>query len=195
MLPRTLRIAAIFSDVVAVITRFLPFDDAVAAFGPVLDVARAARGSGPGAEDPSCKTESKVVTGHLAREFITLTQANARTRIGIPVRPGKGTQSAWLYETLRPHADDTVVTVTKRKQGCKDDERDAFDLANKVGSDSLEVKVYKEVDRYGLLRELVRAHQMQVDDSVRIQNRIESLFRLRGLALGDDMYDAEKRET
>lgn len=107
----------------------------------------------------------------------------------------EGTQSAWLYEVLRPHTDGTVVTVTKRKQGCKDDERDAFDLANKLRSDSLEVKVYKEVGRYGRLRELARAHKMQVDDSVRIQNRVKALFRSRGLALGDDMYDADKREA
>jgi transposase len=106
----------------------------------------------------------------------------------------EGTQSAWLYETLKPHTDGTVVTVTKRKQGCKDDERDAFDLANQLRTNSLEVKVYKEVGHYGLLRELVRAHQMQVDDSVRIQNRVKALFRSRGLALGDDMYDADKRE-
>jgi len=106
----------------------------------------------------------------------------------------EGTQSAWLYETLSPHVDETVVTVKRDRRGSKDDQRDALELADKLRTNSIEVRVYKEVGRYGRLRELSKVHQMQVRDSVRVQNRILALYRSRGIATEDSLYNPTQRE-
>ena len=37
----------------------------------------------------------------------------------------EGLQSAWLYETLRPHVDDLVVAGITQSRGPKSDKRDA----------------------------------------------------------------------
>ena len=105
----------------------------------------------------------------------------------------EGTQSAWLYEALSPHVDEIVVTVKQERRGNKDDERDAFDLADKMRTNSLAVRVYKNVGRYGRLRELTKVHGMQVRDSVRVQNRILSLYRSRGIDTSDSLYDPDER--
>ena len=105
----------------------------------------------------------------------------------------EGTQSAWLYEVLAPHADETVVTLKQERRGNKDDERDAFSLADSLRTNSIKVRVYKDVGRYGPLRELCRVHTMQVADSVRVQNRILSLYRSRGIATSDSLYNPEQR--
>jgi hypothetical protein len=36
----------------------------------------------------------------------------------------EGTQSAWLYEILSPHAEDIVVTMVPESRGQKSDEHD-----------------------------------------------------------------------
>jgi hypothetical protein len=41
----------------------------------------------------------------------------------------EGTQSAWLDEILSPHAKDVVVAAIAESRGQKDDERDAYKLA------------------------------------------------------------------
>ena len=95
----------------------------------------------------------------------------------------EGTHSAWLYETLRGHVDELVVVgVRQQSRGPKDDKRDAFKLADELRTNSIKTRVFKDVGRYGLLRQLARAYRMQVQDSVRVQNRIHALYRSRGLA-------------
>ena len=106
----------------------------------------------------------------------------------------EGAQSAWLYETLSPHVDEIVVTVKRDRRGSKDDQRDAQELADKLRTNSIEVRVYKEVGSYGRLRELSKVHRMQVRDTVRVQNRILSLYRSRGIATEDSVYDPKQRE-
>jgi hypothetical protein len=110
----------------------------------------------------------------------------------------EGTHSSWLYEMLAPHADQTVVAGVGERQsprGPKDDERDAFSLADKLRTNSIETRVFKDVGRYGKLRELARVYGMQVGDSVRVQNRINSLYRAWGIQTpsGGAIYDPERR--
>jgi hypothetical protein len=107
----------------------------------------------------------------------------------------EGTQAAWLYETLSLHVDETVVTVKRERRGHKDDQRDAFDLADKLRPNSLEVRVYKDVGRYGRLRELSRVDRMQVRDSVRVQNRVLALYRSRGTDTDDSLYKPDQRQA
>lgn len=107
----------------------------------------------------------------------------------------EGTQSAWLYEILSPHAEEVVVAAVSKSKGQKDDERDAFALAEQLRTGAIKRKVFKEVGAFQTLREIGRTHSMVVQDSVRVQNRIKALYRSRGVAVsGKDIYSAKDRE-
>jgi transposase len=107
----------------------------------------------------------------------------------------EGTQSAWLYEILSPHATEVVVAMVQESRGQKNDERDAFALAERLRTGAIERKVFKEVGEYKALRELARTHAMVVQDVVRVQNRIKALLRSRGVAVsGKTVYTKEGRE-
>ncbi len=55
--------------------------------------------------------------------------------------------------------------------------------------------MYKGDEEFGQLRELSRAYTMVVSDSVRVQNRIKSLYRSRGIpAIGKEVYAPAARE-
>ena len=107
----------------------------------------------------------------------------------------EGTQSAWLYEVLSPHVDDLVVLNGQKSKGQKNDKIDAFGLAERVRLKDYEVPVYKEVGKFGELRELCFAHRKVVADHVRVQNRIKALFRSRGIdTKGDRLFGQKERE-
>jgi transposase len=107
----------------------------------------------------------------------------------------EGTQSAWIYEILRPHAAEVVVAMVSESRGQKSDERDAFGLADRLRTGAIERRVFKEVGEFRTLREIGRTHQMVVQDVVRVQNRIKALFRSRGVAVsGKSVYSEKGRE-
>jgi len=107
----------------------------------------------------------------------------------------EGTQSAWLYEILSPHAEEIVVAVVSESRGQKDDQRDAFGLAERLRTGAIKQQVFKEVGAYRTLRELGRAHAMVVQDSTRVQNRIKAMYRSRGIPVaGKSVYAAKGRE-
>jgi transposase len=106
----------------------------------------------------------------------------------------EGTQSLWLVEILSSHVERMVVTKVSESSGQKNDEHDAFGLAERLRTGSLETTVYKQVGRFGKLRQLVRAHAMIVEDAARTQNRIKALFRSRGIQVaGKNVYNAANR--
>ena len=108
----------------------------------------------------------------------------------------EGTQSAWLYEILTPHAQDLAVVNVTESRGPKSDERDAFGLAEKLRQGNLERRVFKELGPYRKLRELARVHAMVVRDGVRVQNQIKSFMRSRGVEVsGRTVYSSEGRES
>jgi hypothetical protein len=107
----------------------------------------------------------------------------------------EGTQSAWIYEILKPHATEVVVAMVSQSRGQKSDERDAFGLADRLRTGGLEGRVFKEAGEFRTLRELGRTHQMVVQDSTRVQNRIKALLRSRGIAVsGKAVYSKTGRE-
>ena len=107
----------------------------------------------------------------------------------------EGTQSAWLYEILSPHAEEVMVAMVSESRGQKDDQRDAFGLAERLRTGTIERKVFKEAGAYKALGELARTHAMVVQDVVRVQNRIKALFRSRGVAVsGKSVYSEKGRE-
>src|SRR5262245_19582019 len=55
----------------------------------------------------------------------------------------EGTQSAWLYEILSPHAEEVVVAMIPESRGQKNDERDAYQLAEQFRTGALKRTVFK----------------------------------------------------
>jgi transposase len=69
-------------------------------------------------------------------------------------------------------------------------------LAEDLRLRAIQTRVYKEVGGFGRLRHLSRAYGMVVSDSVRVQNRIKSLYRSRGIPTGgQEVYAAAARQT
>jgi transposase len=107
----------------------------------------------------------------------------------------EGAQSAWLYEILSPHATEVVVAVVAESRGQKNDQLDAFHLAEQLRTGAITKRVFKEVGAYRTLRELGRTYTMVVQDAVRVQNRIKALYRSRGVAVsGKSVYAEKDRE-
>jgi len=104
------------------------------------------------------------------------------------------TQASWLAEILSPHVDKLVVMgLWQSSKGPKNDERDAFDLADKLRKNDLERVVYKQVGPYTALRQLVKVHAQIVRDVVRVQNRIRALLRSRGIRVEDKTVYSPRR--
>jgi len=105
----------------------------------------------------------------------------------------EGTQSAWVYELLEPHAEDVVVTLPVRRKGSKDDLRDAWALAEELRRGSLRTLVYKAPRRRSGLRGAVGGYTMLTRDVVRVKNRIRALYRSRGVLVDARVYGVEQR--
>jgi transposase len=107
----------------------------------------------------------------------------------------EGTQSAWLYELLSPHAVEVVVTVAERRtRGNKSDAEDAWGLAERLRRGALDVRVFKAPSLMTGLRAAVRAHVLLTRDLTRAKNRLQALFRSRGLhEAGVELYDSTTR--
>ncbi len=107
----------------------------------------------------------------------------------------EGLQSAWLYETLRPHVDEVVVAGVTESRGQKSDKRDAYGLAEKLRTGSLDKRIFKAPQQFTLLRELSRAHITATRDLVRVQARLKSLYRSRGIQTpGTSVYSSRQRD-
>jgi len=108
----------------------------------------------------------------------------------------EGTQSAWLYEVLRGHVSELVVThAYESKRGPKDDQRDAFHLANSLRLGAVS-PVYKDGGQMGELRAHADVYAKLVTDVVRAQNRLKALFRSRGVqVVGGAVYTQRDRQA
>ncbi len=107
----------------------------------------------------------------------------------------EGTQSAWLYELLRNEVDEIVVTMPARRVGCKDDARDALELAEGLRTGAIKRRVYKSCGPYSELRAAVRSYSILTRDVARAKNQLKALYRSRAiLAAGDEVYQAGKHE-
>ena len=107
----------------------------------------------------------------------------------------EGLQSAWLYETLNPHVDDTVVAGITTSRGQKSAKIDAYGLAEKLRVGNLAKHVFKAPRQFTRLRELSRSRMTLVSDTVRVQSRIKALYRSRGILVsGTNVYGIRHRE-
>jgi len=152
----------------------------------------------------SKSTTAAIIDGRGKRISSQVLETNGNTLVEFfKLQPGRvhlcveeGTQSRWLVEILRPHVAELVVTVPSRGKGQKNDEHDAFALAEQLRRGGLEVKVYKQVGPFGELRQLVKAHLWLVVDSRRVQSRLKALYRSRGVATpGKGVYGVSTRDA
>jgi transposase len=106
----------------------------------------------------------------------------------------EGTQSAWLYEILSPHADELVVAAITESKGPKSDQRDALARAQQLRLGAFDKVVFKAPTRFALLRELARCYDAITQDVVRTQCRIKALYLSQGIhAQGKTVYGALQR--
>jgi len=150
----------------------------------------------------SCTLAVISQTGKRLKDFPVETNGQALVE-AIRMIPGhkhlvfeEGLQSAWLYETLSPHVEELVVAGITESRGPKSDKRDAYGLAEKLRVGNLDKPVFKAPRQFTRLRELSRIHMTLVGDVVRVQSRIKSLYRSRGvLVTGVDVYSSRRREA
>jgi transposase len=149
----------------------------------------------------SCTLAVISEKGRKLRDFPVETNGQALVE-AIRMIPGhkhlvmeEGLQSAWLYETLNPHVDELVVAGITESRGHKSDKRDAYGLAEKLRVGNLDKPVFKSPRQFTRLREFSRIHMTLVGDVVRVQARIKSLYRSRGIFVtGVNVYGARHRE-
>jgi len=139
-------------------------------------------------------------SGRRLREDVVETNGSALVRYvrSIPGRKHlcleEGTQSAWLYEILSPHVDEIVVAGITKSRGQKSDSLDAFRRAEELRTGQIKTPVFKAPRQYSRLRELARVHRMLVQDVVREQSRLKSLYRARGVAVsGTGIFSPKSR--
>jgi transposase len=99
---------------------------------------------------------------------------------------------------LSPHVEELVVTAVGESRGAlgqKSDAIDAVKLAEQLRTGTIAKRVYKdELGAYRALRELGRTHAMVVRDVVRVQNRLKSFYRSRGVDVaGKKVYGKKGR--
>jgi transposase len=149
----------------------------------------------------SCTIAIMSEAGKRLKDFPVETNGQALVE-AIRMIPGRkhlvfeeGLQSAWLYEILSPHVDETVVAGVTESRGQKNDSRDAYGLAEKLRTGALGKRIFKAPREFSVLRELSRMHLTVVRDVVRVQSRLKSLYRSRGILVpGASVYSASKRE-
>jgi transposase len=105
----------------------------------------------------------------------------------------EGTQSAWLYELLEPHAEQVVVAMAPQTKGAKNDARDAWARAEELRVGAIRTHVYKAPGHFTALRNAVRAQLMAVRDVTRTKNRLKAVWRSRGLQPEGNVYDPSSR--
>ena len=150
----------------------------------------------------SCTVAVISETGRKLRDFPVETNGQALVE-AVRTIPGRkhlvfeeGLQSAWLYETLRPHVEELVVAGITESRGPKSDKRDAYGLAEKLRVGNLGKSVFKAPREFTRMRELSRIHMTLVGDVVRAQSRIKSLYRSRGVRVsGENVYGMRRRDA
>lgn len=146
-----------------------------------------------GVVGPSGKRLGSHVVETNARALIEVLRGIPRNR---HVCVEEGTLSGWLWEVLEPHVEELVVAGVRESRGPKSDKRDAFVLAEQLRIGSLETVVYKDRGRFRRLGQLARAHGFVVRDTVRVKNRLKSVYRSRGVwpGKGRTVYGKGERE-
>src|SRR4030095_8906128 len=99
----------------------------------------------------------------------------------------EGTHSAWLHKLIKPLVASVTVCDPRHNKliedGNKSDDDDAETLAQllRIGAGK---GGYKGDDKRQELKELGRAYENLVEDTTRAKNRLQAIFRGRGIDPG-----------
>jgi len=93
----------------------------------------------------------------------------------------EGDQSQWLYELLSPFVHDMAIVHGRKRQGNKDDGRDAYNLAHRFRIGDLGPRIFKTPTSLTTLKAHVRSYETLTRDLVRVKNRIKHLHRSHGI--------------
>jgi len=107
----------------------------------------------------------------------------------------EGTQAQWLHDLLVPLTDRVVVCDRRgeSQQGNKGDRVDSDELSERLRRGGLR-SVYHGTPHLADLKELVRAYQNVVEDSIRVMQRLKALYRARAIrAEGTRLYNPANR--
>lgn len=109
----------------------------------------------------------------------------------------EGTHSAWLYKMIKPLVSSVTVCDPRHNKlieaGNKSDDEDAATLAELLRIGSVKA-VYKGDDEQQQLKELGRTYENLVQDATRAKNRLQALYRGRGLDPGRALYRADRHD-
>lgn len=109
----------------------------------------------------------------------------------------EGTQSAWLYDLLKPLVAECIVCDPRRNKlledGNKSDEIDVDKLSELLYLGRLR-PVYHGHHGTQALKELARNYEALVKDQTRIKNRLKAIFRGRGISYeGSEIYNCQQQ--
>ncbi len=110
----------------------------------------------------------------------------------------EGTQSAWLYDLLKPHVAECVVCNPRKnkllEEGNKGDRIDVQKLSQLFQAGMLR-PVYHGDHGTRALKELAHGYESLVRDRTRVKNRLKAIYRGRGISCeGDGVYKVKNRE-
>ena len=111
----------------------------------------------------------------------------------------EGTQSAWLYDLLKPLVAECIVCDPRRNKllesGSKSDDIDVDKLSELLYLKRLR-SVYHGDHGTRALKELAHNYDALVKDSTRVKNRLKAIFRGRGISYeGDEIYDCQQQQA
>ena len=109
----------------------------------------------------------------------------------------EGTHSAWLHKLIKPLVASVTVCDPRHNKliedGNKSDDDDAETLALLLRIGAVKA-VYKGDDEQRQLKEFCRAYENLVSDATRVKNRLQAIYRGRGLDPGRAIYRADQRQ-
>jgi transposase len=109
----------------------------------------------------------------------------------------EGTHSAWLHKLIKPLVASVTVCDPRHNKliedGSKSDDDDAETLAQLLRIGAVKA-VYKGDDEQQQLKELCRAYENLASDATRVKNRLQAIYRGRGLDPGRAIYRADRRQ-
>jgi transposase len=103
----------------------------------------------------------------------------------------EGTWATWLYDLLKPHVTEVLVSNTRKnavRNGSKSDRIDARKLSEQLHMNNVK-SVYHGECGLRMMKELARSYLTITQDLTRVMNRLKALYRSWGIpCAGNEAY-------
>lgn len=140
---------------------------------------------------PQGRKTHEAVVDTTARDLCAFVRSVKRPSI---VVMEEGNQAEWLYEVLRPHADEVLVVQPDKSSGRKSDVLDAERRARLARLNEPGRLVYKSPRSLAGLRQATKTYLTTKKDLTRARARLKLLLQSRGcLAKAADLLDPDAR--